>query len=153
MTYLEWGYQVGGKWFDVFNLKNSWVMLEYNNAVPYLYTNTSENIIQNYSHVNQEIAHPLGASFNEVVAMIHFEKNRLFASAKCFYAKKKRYGGLLYGENIFLANDDVLATVVPEKINWTYFGAEFGYNLNIKTRMQLFGRVNQRSEWSNSWKK
>ena len=69
-----------------------------------------------------------------------------------FLCKEKKVWWVAIRGKHFLANDDVLATVVPEKINWTYFGAEFGYNLNIKTRMQLFGRVNQRSEWSNSWK-
>ena len=53
------GFQVGGKWFDLFKAKNSWLMLEYNSAVPYLFAKSSENIIQSYSHANQELAHPL----------------------------------------------------------------------------------------------
>lgn len=145
------GFQIGGKWFDVFNLKNSWLMLEYNSAVPYLFTKSSENLIQSYSHANQELAHPLGASFNELVVMAHFEKNRFFATAKYFYAQKKRFGGSIYGESIFLPNDDLLVAVAPEKIGWSYFGGEFGLNLNIKTRMQIFGNMYSRSEAGDNW--
>jgi len=146
------GFQVGGKWFDLFGMNNSWIMIEYNSAVPYLFTQSNENIIQSYSHANQELAHPLGASFNELVVMAHFEKNRLFATAKYFYAQKKRYGGSIYGENIFLPNDDITIALAPEKVNWNYFGGELGYSLNAKTRMQLFGSVYSRSESGNNWK-
>lgn len=145
------GFQVGGKWMEVFKLKNSWLMVEYNNAVPYLYSQSQDNILQNYSHSNQELAHPLGASFNEIIAMAHFEKARYFVTAKYFYALKERQGDDLYGESIFLPNDDVLIAIAPEKINWTYFGGEFGVNLNVKTRMQLFGSVYSRSERGSNW--
>lgn len=145
------GFQVGGKWFDLFKAKNSWLMLEYNSAVPYLFTKSGENRIQSYSHTNQELAHPLGASFNELVVMAHFEKNRYFATAKYFRAQKERFGGSIYGENIFLPNDDILIAVAPEKISWNYFGGEFGVNLNIKTRMQVFGNAYSRLESGDNW--
>jgi len=145
------GFQVGGKWFNFFKLKNSWIMMEYNSAVPYLFTQSGANVIQSYSHANQELAHPLGASFNELIVMAHFEKNRFFVTGKYFYVQKKRFGGSIYGENIFLPNDDVLTGVAPEKISSSYFGGELGYNLNIKTRMQLFGSVYSRSESGNNW--
>jgi len=145
------GFQVGGKWFDLLKAKNSWLLLEYNSAVPYLFTMSSENIIQSYSHANQELAHPLGASFNELVVMAHFEKNRFFATAKYFYAQKERFGGSIYGQNIFLPNDAILIAVASEKISWNYFGGELGLNLNIKTRMQIFGNAYSRSESGDNW--
>ncbi|MDG2228125.1 MAG: hypothetical protein P8L20_10370 [Flavobacteriales bacterium] len=145
------GFQLGWKWFELFKAKNSWLMLEYNSAVPYLFSKSSKNIIQNYSHANQELAHPLGASFNELVVMAHFEKNRFFATAKYFYAQKERFGGSIYGENIFLPNDAVLIAAASEKINWNYLGGELGLNLNIKTRMQIFGNAFIRSESGNNW--
>lgn len=149
--FTKTGFQVGGKWFDLFKAKNSWLIVEYNSAVPYLFTKSSENIIQSYSHANQELAHPLGASFNELVVMAHFEKNRFFATAKYFYAQKERFGGSIYGENIFLPNDAILIAVAPEKVSWNYFGGEFGLNLNIKTRMQIFGNAYSRSESGGNW--
>ena len=145
------GYQIGGKWFDLLKVKNSWLILEYNSAVPYLFSKSGENITQNYSHANQELAHPLGASFNELVVMAHFEKDRFFANAKYFYAQKERFGGSIYGENIFFPNDDNLISVGSEKISWNYFGGELGLNLNIKTRMQIFGNAFSRSESGNNW--
>ena len=83
--------------------------------------------------------------------MAHFEKNRFFATAKYFYAQKERFGGSIYGENIFLPNDAVLIAAASEKINWNYFGSELGLNLNIKTRMQIFGNAFIRSESGNNW--
>ena len=145
------GYQIGGKWFDLLKVKNSWLILEYNSAVPYLFSKSGENITQNYSHANQELAHPLGASFNELLVMAHFEKDRFFANAKYFYAQKERFGGSIYGENIFFPNDDNLISVGSEKISWNYFGGELGLNLNIKTRMQIFGNAFSRSESGNNW--
>ena len=145
------GYQIGGKWFDLLKVKNSWLILEYNSAVPYLFSKSGENITQNYSHATQELAHPLGASFNELLVMAHFEKDRFFANAKYFYAQKERFGGSIYGENIFFPNDDNLISVGSEKISWNYFGAELGLNLNIKTRMQIFGNAFSRSESGNNW--
>lgn len=146
------GYQAGVKWWDIADIKNSWLQVEYNKASPYLYTNSSENAIQNYAHVNQELAHPLGASFNELVVMAHFEKLRWFVTGKYFGAKKTRYGGSTYGENIFLPNNPLVILVAPEKINWSYVGAEAGYLFNVKTKMQFFvgsylRSENQNNEW------
>ncbi len=65
--------------------------------------------------------------------------------------KRKGLAGLFMVENIFLPNDAILIAVASEKISWNYFGGELGLNLNIKTRMQIFGNAYSRSESGDNW--
>ncbi len=145
------GIQLGGKWWNPFGLKKSWWLFEYNQASTYMYTQTEDRILQNYTHTNQELAHPIGASFNEVISMFHFEKERFFANAKLMFASKLRHSGG-YGENILLPNDAMLITIAPEEIDLWNYGVEAGYSLNIQTRMQMFLSAYKRSEMSANWR-
>lgn len=146
------GFQLGGKWFDVAGVKNSWLQIEYNKASPYLYSNTSLNYIQNYSHANQELAHPLGASFDELIMMAHYEFKRWSFSGKYFTATQKSFLGGKYGRNIFLANDKQNNLSDQNTVHWNYFGGEMAYNMNVKTRLQFFGSLYSRNEGSkNEW--
>ena len=53
----KYGYQMGLKG----NLKDINFLIEYNQVQPYTYGHRT--ILQNYSHMNQALAHPLGANF------------------------------------------------------------------------------------------
>ena len=73
---------------------------EYNQSQPYTYGHRT--ILQNYSHMNQALAHPLGANFKEVVALANYSKGKWKFSSKLTLAKVGMDSlGTHYGQNIF----------------------------------------------------
>ncbi len=139
------GYQFGAKWFNCFGQKRAWLQVEYNSVPMYMYTQNTANILQNYTHVNQELAHPLGAGFDEFIVKGHYEKERLFVNISVNYALRKRDSSTTYGENILLANDIRPDNTPVENLNSLYWNIECGYSMNIKTNLQLFGAYTKRS--------
>ena len=60
-------WQAGVRCFDLFG-KDLHVQAEYNTATPYAYA--QKEALMNYGHYGQPLAHPVGAYFNEVVAIV-----------------------------------------------------------------------------------
>jgi hypothetical protein len=67
----KFGYQIGVKYIDVFNVSTLDLQLEYNGARPYTYTHST--IYSNYANYRQAVAHPLGANFRELVAILRYQ--------------------------------------------------------------------------------
>ena len=80
----KYGYQLGLKG-KIGGVK---YLLEYNQVQPYTYGHRT--ILQNYSHMNQPLAHPLGANFSELLLMATYSINRFVFDIKMMSAK---YGG------------------------------------------------------------
>jgi hypothetical protein len=81
-------YQLGLKYIDVFGINNLDVQLEYNQANPYMYTSFSR--LDTYVNYHQDIAHPMGANFRELIGVIRYQPmNRLFLKGTVIYT---RYG-------------------------------------------------------------
>lgn len=147
------GLQIGGNWHEPFGWKKNWFHIEYNNVPSYMYTHDSENILQNYTHTNQELAHPLGASFQELISIYHFEKGKWFAEAEIAYTTRTRFNGDLNGEYIFRANDSTpLLVYFSNKVSSFYWKFEAGHNFNLKTKMQVYFGIYSRNlkNFSNS---
>jgi hypothetical protein len=92
----KFGFQIGVKT----KYKGVDLLAEYNQVQPYTYGHRT--ILQNYSHMNQALAHPMGANFKEVVLMANYKKDKWMYSIKVTTAKV----GLdsldtHYGQNIF----------------------------------------------------
>jgi hypothetical protein len=105
-----------------------------------------QNILQNYTHTNQELAHPLGASFHEIVGIYHFEYGKWFAEAELALSKRIRYNNSTSGENIFRPNDPIILLVnIENKISTLYWKFEAGHNFNLKTKMQMYFGIYSRS--------
>lgn len=104
----KYGAQVGFKLYDLFNIKGLMIQGEKNIVRPFTYSHG--NAFQNYSHGAQELAHPLGANFNETVARIYYRKNRFLFNAQITHARKgEDYdlpadGTNNFGGNIFMPN-------------------------------------------------
>jgi hypothetical protein len=97
----KFAYQVGLK----SSFKEVNVLLEYNQAQPYTYAHKEPT--QSYTHFNQALAHPLGANFKELVALVNYSKEKWNFSIKLTYANV----GLdslytHYGQNIFASDFD-----------------------------------------------
>ena len=96
------GFQLGLKTIDLFTVSGLDVQLEYNQVAPYTYAHF--DTIQNYSHYNQPLAHPLGANFREGIAIVRYQtRNKINAALKTAYML---YGTdndtINWGGNIFL---------------------------------------------------
>lgn len=91
----KFGYQLGYKIFNPFNIDRLTLQLEYNYVRPYTYAH--HNPAQNYAHYNQSLAHPLGANFSESLFMINYRWKRFEVDAKMIFAQ---YGGDIEGDTI-----------------------------------------------------
>lgn len=99
------GMQVGLKYVDVAGISNLDAQIEYNTARPYTYSH--QNTDGNYTHYNQPLAHPLGANFREVLAVLRYRTyKQMQFKLNMMYAQ---YGAdtdsTNWGSNIFLSNN------------------------------------------------
>ncbi len=67
----KYGYQLGAKYVDAFNLPNLDLQIEMNRVRPFTYSHN--NAVANYTHYNQPLAHPLGGNFQEVVGVLRYQ--------------------------------------------------------------------------------
>jgi len=75
------GLQLGAKYIDVANISNLDLQVEWNRVRPFTYSHFDS--VSNYSHYNQPLAHPLGANFNEWVAILRYQPTgRLLLTAR-----------------------------------------------------------------------
>ena len=139
------GLQLGLKWFEFAKVKNSWVQLEFNSVEAYSYSSSTELILQSYSHSNQELAHPLGANFNEFIMLAHFEKGRWLTTGKILFSSQNSYNNVGLGSNILIA-ENIPNTNATYSKKVSLSGLEISYLFNRKTNMQLFGSYYYRNE-------
>ena len=146
----KFAYQLGLKsFFQGIN-----VLLEYNQSQPYTYAH--KETMQSYTHMNQALAHPLGANFKEMVAIADYSIEKWKYSIKLTLANL----GLdsvdtHYGQNIFASDFDAQADGgeysygnfngqgVPTQINSVH--AEVSYSLKW---FDVFGSVFYRKKKS-----
>jgi hypothetical protein len=80
----KFGVQLGGKYIDVFGVNNLDYQVEWNYARPYTYSHYDD---ANYTHYNQNLAHPLGANFEEWSHTVRWQPiNKLQLTGKIIYA-------------------------------------------------------------------
>jgi hypothetical protein len=96
----KWGIQAGVKYIDAFGIRNLDIQVETNRVRPFTYSRDS---ITNYTHYNQPLAHPLGANFQEVLAIINFQPQpKWYITAKAiYYQQGLDSAGKNFGGNIF----------------------------------------------------
>jgi hypothetical protein len=95
------GLQLGIKYINAFTVKNLDVQLETNLVRPYTYQH--DDSIDNYSHYNQPLAHPLGANFAEFIAIARYQPAyRWNLEGKIIYYKQGLdSAGINFGGDIF----------------------------------------------------
>lgn len=132
----KFGWQLGAKYIDAFNIKNLDLQVEANRVRPFTYSHNDS--VANYTHYNQPLAHPLGANFQEVLGTIRYQPLRkLTLLAKAMYYFQGRDTGLVsYGSNIFLPNQipdpaNVIANSIPHRT------AEYGYSVGSGQRTKV----------------
>ena len=144
----KFAYQLGVKYFNAFKVDNLLLQLEYNHVRPYVYSHSEP--ITNYGHNNQNIAHPWGANFDELLLIGRYHKGRLYADAKITLgtrgfdfnttADNNNYGGNIYKD--YDANRPFNLGVTVGQGNKTavfIVDLQAGYLINPMTNMKLFG--------------
>lgn len=102
----KFGYQIGVKYPNAFGIKNLDVQLESNRVRPFTYSHFDS--LTDYSHYNQPLAHPLGANFQEYIAILKYRPiKKVYVEAKAIYFKQGLDSlGQDYGSNIFTSYDE-----------------------------------------------
>ncbi len=101
------GTQLGIKYIDVANISNLDAQLEWNRVRPFTYSHFDS--ISNYTHYNEPLAHPLGANFNELIAILRYQPTgKLNLTGKIIYWKQglDSASGRNSGSDIFRLNGD-----------------------------------------------
>jgi hypothetical protein len=120
-------YQFGYKAFDFLSIPRLDILTEINMIRPYMYSH--RDVMQNYSHMNQPLAHPLGANLKEFYSKIQYHNNkwyvRLSLSRTIIGLDSIRSN---VGQNIFLVSFDAR---IPEldNIPVQYYGNKIGQGL------------------------
>ncbi len=97
----KFGYQLGLKG----RISNFRYLIEYNQVQPYAYAHKS--VLQNYSHMNQPLAHSLGANFKELINIFEIRKGNWNYKLNTMFARVGLDSvGTHYGQNIFASDID-----------------------------------------------
>jgi hypothetical protein len=98
----KYGYQLGIKYIDAFQIKNLDLQFESNRVRPFTYTHFDS--VSNYTHANQPLAHPLGANFQEFILIGRYQPlKKLYIDAKLmYYYQGLDSAGMNFGSNIFI---------------------------------------------------
>ncbi|NUY81604.1 gliding motility protein RemB [Flavobacterium sp. MAH-1] len=143
----KFGYQLGLKYFNAFNIDHLILQAEYNHVRPYVYAHS--DALTNYGHNNQSLGHQWGGNFQEFVAIGRYSKGRLYADAKFTVGVRgldfdPAENTANYGSNIYLSYDDnrpLDEGVVIGQGNKTHVfiaDVQAGYLVNPSTNLRLF---------------
>lgn len=128
----KFGNQIGVKYFDVLNIDHLDMQLEYNKIRPFTYSYyTSTN---SYTHAYQNLAHPLGANFHEIMAKLRYQPTwRLTLDGRLMYASvgessaKENWGDRPYTgnntrkmENGYFTTEGVNAKILLTSLDISY---------------------------------
>ncbi len=150
----KFGYQIGAKYYNAFNVNNLQFQLEYNYVRPYTYSHLAA--LTNYGHNNQNLGHQWGGNFNELVAIARYQKGRYYANAKFTIGKRgmdydAAFDNNNYGSDIYRSYNESrpkdIGVVVGQGNKTSVFIADLqaGYLMNPTTNMKIFGSFLYRS--------
>lgn len=123
--------QIGVKYFNALNIDHLDMQIEYNKARPFMYSYYDNQ--RNYTHAFQNLAHPLGANFTEIMARVRYQPTwKLLFDGRIMYANA--------GENSYDKNGKLLETfgnvpLVPNQPLPRDYGYYTTEGVNAKTLM------------------
>jgi len=140
----KFGFQVGAKYFDAFNVKDLFLQGELNTVRPYTFAH--KDPVLNYGNYSQSLGHAWGANFWEAIGIANYKFNRWTTSAKFILGQKGfddsetlSYGGDIYKSySIRKGNND---NEVGQGNKATIFIADLQgrYLVNPSNNISLFG--------------
>lgn len=143
----KFGYQLGLKYFNAFNIDKLVLQAEYNHVRPYVYAHSDP--LTNYGHNNQSLGHQWGGNFREFIAIGRYSRGRYYADAKFTIGQRgldfdTAENSLNYGGNIYknYEEDRPFDTGVTigqgNKTNVFIADVQAGYLVNPATNLKLF---------------
>jgi len=145
----KYGYQIGAKYFNAFNVDNLLLQAEYNQVRPYTYSHNTQ--ILNYAHFNQPMAHLWGANFKEFVLIGRYNYKRWFGDAKFIIGQRGldyntdddnvSYGGNIYRDYNDRNADTGIEIGQGNKTNSFMTELQAGYLLNPATNLKVFSNI------------
>jgi hypothetical protein len=146
----KYGFQIGGKYYDAFKIKNLMLQAEYNYVRPYVYSHS--NVLTNYGHNNQSMGHLWGANLKEVMGIARYYYGRWFVDAKLIYGQRGldfntadntyNYGGDIYRNyDEDRPYDTGVVTGQGNKTNVLMADLQAGYLVNPAMNLKIFGNV------------
>jgi hypothetical protein len=145
----KYAFQIGAKYFDAFKVENLYLQLEYNLIRPYTFSHGSP--IYNYGHFGEEIAHPWGANFREMVLISRYSNGRWAANLKMIYGLKGfDTDDLNYGGDIYKSYDTRVQEYdnkIDQGLTTTIINTDLqvSYLINPITDLKMFAGVVYRS--------
>ena len=142
------GVQLGVKYYDAFNVENLQLQLEFNQVRPYVYSNNE--IILNYGHNNQSMAHLWGANFRELIAIARYQNDRWYGTAKAIYGKRGfeigdindvYFGGSIYGNDENIPSEFGIEIGQGNTATTLIGNVELGYIVNPSTNFKCYANV------------
>ncbi|MFK7834239.1 MAG: gliding motility protein RemB [Winogradskyella sp.] len=145
----KFGFQLGAKYFNAFNVDNLLLQAEYNRVRPYTYSHNTQ--ILNYAHFNQPMAHLWGANFRELVLIGRYNYERWSADAKFILGQRgfdfnTDEDSFSYGGDIYRTENDRVGNTGIEigqgnKTNSFMAEVQASYLLNPATNLKVFSNI------------
>ena len=129
------GFQIGVKLLSPFNLKRSFFNWEFNIMPNGLYSVDSIDILQQYSHMRHELAHPLGSGLTEWTLKGQLMIKNLFWRPNYSYFLIEDSGGG-FANQVFTLNESMPFSV-SSKQSLFNFNNSIGIYFNKVTNMEL----------------
>ncbi|WP_417871334.1 gliding motility protein RemB [Winogradskyella sp.] len=145
----KFGFQLGAKYFNAFNIDNLLLQAEYNQVRPYTYSHNTQ--VLNYGHFNQPMAHLWGSNFRELVLIGRYNYKRWFADSKLIIGQRGfdynteedsfSYGGDIYRDYNDRVSDTGITIGQGNKTNSFMWEHQMGYLLNPQTNLKVFANI------------
>jgi hypothetical protein len=148
----KFGFQLGAKYYNAFNVDGLLLQAEYNQVRPYTYSHNT--IVLNYAHNNQSVAHLWGANFRELVLIGRYNYKRWFADAKMIFGTRGfdfntpddnfYYGGSIFGNENERPADTGIKIGQGNKTSVFHTELQAGYIINPVSNLKIFTNISYR---------
>ena len=149
----KFGYQLGVKYYNAFNVNNLLLQLEYNRIRPYTYSHNT--VATNYGHNNQSMAHLWGANFSETILIGRYHYKRWFADAKLIFGTRgldfnTSTDAFSYGSDIYKNYNERpfdISVEVGQGLKTKIFNGNIqaGYLINPASNLKVFTDITVRN--------
>lgn len=150
LNMMAW--QAGLKWGDAFGIRNLFLRAEYNIARPHIYAH--REILTNWGHYNQPLAHPWGANFEEMLVRAHYRIGRWSFLAAYHQGRTGRdapgenWGGDIFKSFDIRSADTGVFAVQGNLGELTYLRAEAAFTINPLYNLEVHAGYQSRTETS-----